>query len=136
MSLLNFFLGLFGLRLKKWGVPMMQAIEIRPDKIPEYRALHENPWPEVLATLHAAGVRDYHIGLCEFESGRWVLLAYFQYVGQNWEADQARIRNCPHTQKWWTHTGPCQEPFATAKLAGKHWADAEIVFDEPLDKGR
>lgn len=36
---------------------------LRPDKIDEYVAAHANVWPEVLAMLKEAGVRNYSIYL-------------------------------------------------------------------------
>ena len=38
-------------------------IRVKPDKIEEYRRLHENVWPDLLAELKAAGMRNYSLWL-------------------------------------------------------------------------
>ena len=38
-------------------------IRVKPDKIEEYRRLHEHIWPELLAELKAAGIRNYSLWL-------------------------------------------------------------------------
>jgi L-rhamnose mutarotase len=35
------------------------------------------------------------------------LFAYFEYVGDDFEADMAIMEADPVTQEWWTHTKPC-----------------------------
>ncbi|HXG25048.1 MAG TPA: L-rhamnose mutarotase [Chthonomonadales bacterium] len=38
-------------------------IKVKPDKIEEYKRLHENVWPDLLAELKAAGIRNYSLWL-------------------------------------------------------------------------
>lgn len=38
-------------------------IRVRPDKLEEYRRIHENVWPELLAELKSAGIRNYTLWL-------------------------------------------------------------------------
>ena len=37
------------------------VLRVRPDKVDEYVEAHENVWPELLAALRAAGIRNYTI---------------------------------------------------------------------------
>ena len=37
------------------------VLRVRPDKVDEYVEAHENVWPEMLAALRAAGIRNYTI---------------------------------------------------------------------------
>jgi L-rhamnose mutarotase len=37
------------------------VLQIRPDKIDEYVAAHRHVWPEMLAALRRAGIRNYSI---------------------------------------------------------------------------
>jgi L-rhamnose mutarotase len=48
-------------------------LRVRPDKIDEYVEAHQNVWPEMLAALHDAGIRNYTI----FRSGNEVF-GYFE----------------------------------------------------------
>jgi L-rhamnose mutarotase len=38
-------------------------IKVRPDKLEEYKRLHKNVWPDLLAELKAAGIRNYSLWL-------------------------------------------------------------------------
>ena len=49
------------------------VLQVRPDKIDEYVEAHRNVWPDMLAALRDAGVRNYTI----FRSGNKVF-GYFE----------------------------------------------------------
>lgn len=38
-------------------------IKVKPDKVEEYKRLHKNVWPDLLAELKAAGIRNYSLWL-------------------------------------------------------------------------
>ncbi|MCC6728274.1 MAG: L-rhamnose mutarotase [Chthonomonadales bacterium] len=38
-------------------------LRVKPEKLDEYRALHENIWPDLKAELKAAGMRNYSLWL-------------------------------------------------------------------------
>jgi L-rhamnose mutarotase len=98
------------------------AIMLRPEKEAEYRKLHAAVWPGVLAQIRASGIRNYTIFLRD-----GVLFSYFEYVGEDYEADMAAMAADPVTQDWWRLTDPCQQPMpGTAE--GEHWAALEEVF--------
>lgn len=99
-----------------------QVIRVRPEKLDEYKRLHAAAWPEVLAAIHKANIRNFSIF---FRDG--LLLSYFEYVGDDYEADMAMIAADPKTQEWWRHTDPCQQPVESA-AEGEWWAPAEEVF--------
>lgn len=98
------------------------VIRIKPEKLEEYRALHANPFPGVLAALRAANVSNYSIFLKDD-----VLFACLEYSGSDWAADMARVAADPETQRWWALTDPCQTPWPTA-APGEWWSDMACVF--------
>jgi L-rhamnose mutarotase len=98
------------------------VIKVRPEKLDEYKRLHAEPWPAVLATLRAHHVTNYSI----FHHGD-LLFGYFEYRGDDFVADMASIAADPVTQEWWKVTDACQEPLPTAG-PGQWWADMEQVF--------
>jgi len=61
-------------------------------------------WPSVEATLTACNIRNFTIWL----HGD-LLFGYYEYVGTDHDADQARVAADPETQRWWRLTDPCQE---------------------------
>jgi L-rhamnose mutarotase len=104
------------------GQRFASVIRLRPEKEAEYRALHADAWPTVLATIRAANIRNYSIFLRD-----GMLFSYFEYVGSDFAADMARMAEDPETRRWWQLTDPCQQPVETA-LDGQWWAPMIEVF--------
>jgi L-rhamnose mutarotase len=103
------------------------VIRLRPDRVEEYKCLHAAVWPGVLSTISACGIRNYSIFLKRLDDGREYLFASFEYHGNDFAKDQARMAEDPTTQKWWKETKPLQEPIAT-RAEGEWWATMEEVF--------
>ncbi len=103
---------------------MGMVIGIAPEKIAEYKALHAAVWPQVLARLSEANVQNYTIFLREPEN---LLFGYWEYHGEDFEADMQHIAADPETQRWWTFCSPCQLPLQS-RAEGEHWAMMEAVF--------
>jgi L-rhamnose mutarotase len=99
-----------------------QMIGVKPEQIAAYETLHASVWPDVLATIHACNMRNYSI----FRVGT-VLFAYFEYVGDDFAADMAKMAADPKTREWWTHTEPMQVPVAE-RAQGEWWATLTEVF--------
>jgi len=103
------------------------VIRLRPEKAEEYRALHAAVWPAVQERIRASNITNYSIFLRD-----GLLFAYYEYVGDDYDADMAAIRADETTQQWWKLTDPCQEPLPTAQ-EGEWWVEAEEIFR--LDSG-
>lgn len=103
---------------------MGQVIGLRPEVIPEYRRIHAEVWPEILALIRACNIRNYTIFLKEPEN---LLFAYWEYHGTDFAADMARMKADPRMQDWWRITDPMQLPLATRR-EGEWWARMEPVF--------
>lgn len=101
-----------------------QIVRLRPEAVTRYQELHASVWPDVLRTIRACRITNYSIFLREPEL---LLFAYFEYVGDDFEADQARMAADPVTQEWWTITMPLQQPL-DGLAEGEWWAPAREVF--------
>ncbi len=101
---------------------MAMVINVRPEKLEEYKRLHAAAWPEVLAALRRAQVRNYSIHLKDH-----TLFGYLEYDGDDWDADMAVVAADPATQRWWALTDPCQDPWPS-RLPNEWWASMEQVF--------
>lgn len=100
------------------------VIGIKPDRIGEYKCLHAAAWPGVLAMIRECSIENYSIYLKELEPGKYYLFSYFEYAGDDFDADMATMTADPTTQKWWRETAPCQIP-----LSGEQsWVYMEEVF--------
>jgi L-rhamnose mutarotase len=98
------------------------VIRLRPDKERQYRELHAEVWPDVLATLKRAHISNYSIFLRD-----GYLFSYLEYSGTDFAADMLEIASDAATRRWWLLTDPCQLPLTTA-AAGERWAPAEELF--------
>ncbi|WP_127358342.1 L-rhamnose mutarotase [Actinacidiphila soli] len=98
------------------------VIRLRPEKEAEYRALHAEAWPGVLAALKRANIGNYSIYLRD-----GLLFSYLEYTGDDYAADTASIAADAITREWWARTDPCQQPVDSA-AEGEWWAPAEEVF--------
>jgi L-rhamnose mutarotase len=103
-----------------------QIIRLKPEKYEEYKRLHAAVWEDVLAKLREANVTNYSI----FHRGG-LLFAYFEYVGNDFAADMAKVASDPRTHAWWAATDPCQEPFegnSKGSTEGNWWLPMEELF--------
>jgi L-rhamnose mutarotase len=98
------------------------VIKLKPEKEAEYKQLHANAWPEVLDMIRQCHIRNYSIFLRD-----GFLFSYFEYHGEDYEADMAKMAEDPKTQEWWAFTDPCQERLPTSQ-PGEWWASMEEVF--------
>lgn len=87
-----------------------------------YREVHSAVWPGVLRRIEASGIRNYSIFLRD-----GVLFSYFEYAGDDFEADMQAMADDPETQRWWDVCKPLQEPFEN-RSEGEWWASMEEVF--------
>lgn len=99
-----------------------QLIRLRPEFRGEYIRHHVAVWPGVLATIEACHIRNYSIFLHDE-----LLIAYFEYHGDDFDADMRRMAADPETQRWWSVIDPMQEPLVGAG-AGSRWLQVPEVF--------
>jgi len=102
------------------------AIGLNPEKEAYYRKLHAEVWPGVLTAIQKANIRNYSIFFLE-QDGQRYLFSYFEYVGDDFKGDMARIGEDPITQKWWRETDPCQRRLPGTP-EGEQWLGLERVF--------
>jgi L-rhamnose mutarotase len=98
------------------------VIKLKPEMLEEYKRLHAAAWPRVLAMIADCGIRNYSI---YYRDG--LLFSYFEYTGNDFEGDMAKMAADPVTQDWWSHCKPCQEPVDSAG-PDEWWASMEEVF--------
>lgn len=105
--------------MKRFG----QVAKVRSEKEAYYRKLHANPWPGVLKTIKDCNIQNYSIFIRDGYA-----FAYYEYVGNDYEADMAKMAADPVTQKWWDECVPCLSPVDSAPEGTLHWVDMEDVF--------
>jgi len=109
--------------LQRYGM----VIGLKPEKIEYYKKLHAAAWPGVLKKIKECHIQNYSIFLKEVEPGKLYLFSYFEYTGNDFEADMAKMAADSLTQKWWKETDPCQVPILTHGPK-EWWSRMEEVF--------
>lgn len=99
-----------------------QVVKVKEEKYKEYKFLHDNIWPEIVNAIHDANVRNFNIF---YRDG--YLFKYFEYVGDDFDADMKRLAENPKNIEWLSHTDPCQEAVATAE-PGQLWASMDLLI--------
>lgn len=107
--------------MKRYGM----AVRIRPENLDEYKRLHADVWPDVLKMIGQCNIRNYSI---YHKDG--MMFSYFEYVGEDFDADMAKMAADPMTQKWWDVCKPLLDPLTT-RTPGEFWANMEEVFHCP-----
>ena len=100
---------------------------LKPEKADYYIKLHAETWPGIKKMITACHIRNYSIALKEID-GKLYLFSYFEYTGDDFDADMKRMAEDPETQRWWKETDPCQSPLPDAAAQNKIWSDAKEVF--------
>jgi L-rhamnose mutarotase len=113
------------LQIESKGIPMQRigmALRLKAGSAEAYKAYHREVWPEVLAKLQECNIRNYSI---YFKDD--LLFSYFEYHGNDLEADRLQMASHAKTREWWVIMETLQDPLPTRK-EGEWWAEMEEVF--------
>jgi L-rhamnose mutarotase len=103
---------------KRYG----QVIRLKPERAEEYIEHHSAVWPGVLSMIGECNIRNYSI---YFKDN--YLFAYFEYTGNDFDADMSKMAADAETQRWWGVVKPLMEPLET-RGNGEFWANMEEIF--------
>jgi L-rhamnose mutarotase len=98
------------------------TIRLRAGCEEAYRKYHKAVWPEIVEMIRACKITNYSIFLKDD-----MLYSYFEYGGDNFESDMAKMAAHSETREWWAVMRPMQEPLET-RQSGEWWAEMEEVF--------
>lgn len=98
------------------------TLRLRVEVETAYREYHLSVWPDVLRTITECNIRNYSIFLRE-----GILFSYFEYIGENFTSDMAKMAADTKTQEWWAIMNPMQAPFEN-RAEGEWWASMQEVF--------
>ena len=104
--------------MKRYGM----VLKVRPESFEEYKKYHAEVWPDVLDMIRKCNMRNYSI---YHKDG--YLFSYFEYTGDDFDADMAKMAADPKTQEWWAIMKPMQDPLS-ARAPEEWWANMEEVF--------
>jgi len=75
---------------------------LKPEKVSDYVKLHAEPWPELMQLIADCNIHNYSISLRGTE-----LYTYYEYTGEDYEADMKKMDESAVMQNWWQYSKPC-----------------------------
>ena len=103
------------------------VLGLKEDKIAKYTKIHAAVWPGVLKMIEDCNIKNYSIYLHQLDDGKHYLFSYFEYTGDDFEADMEKMAADAVTQKWWDICEPMQIPVKN-RQEGEWWANMKEVF--------
>jgi len=100
---------------------------LKAEKTAYYKELHANAWPAVLKKIKECNIENYSIYLQKINDS-YYLFSYFEYTGDNFDADMRKMAADPETQRWWKETDPCQQPLTETAEKKEIWTNMEEIF--------
>ena len=104
--------------VKRFG----QIIKIRPEGREQYIKYHADPFPGVNEMIKACNLKNYSI----YIRGDY-MFSYFEYDGDDFDADMAKMAADPATQNWWDHVKPLMQPLED-RAEGEFWSDMQEIY--------
>ena len=99
-----------------------QMIKIKPECLEAYKKHHANPLPGVNEMIKECHLQNYSI----YSRGDY-LVTYYEYVGDDYEADMAEMAADPVTQQWWDIVKPLMQPLED-RAEGEFWSDMAEIY--------
>lgn len=99
------------------------VVGIKPEVIEEYKRLHADGNPGVRDLLTKYHMHNFSIFLQEID-GKWYEFGYYEYTGDDFEADMAALDKEPRNIEWLKVCDPMQIPLPGAK----GWTVMERVY--------
>jgi L-rhamnose mutarotase len=100
------------------------VIKIKPEFIEEYKAVHADSNYGVRELLIEANMRNFSIFLHQLDDGNWYEFGYYEYTGDDFEADMAKLDKHPRNIEWLKVCDPMQIPLE----GNDSWAEMEQVY--------
>jgi len=103
------------------------VVGIDPDRIDEYKRLHADDNPGVRDLLNKYHIHNFSIFLQKMPDGKWYEFGYYEYTGNDFEGDMAKMDAEPRTIQWLKQCDPMQIPLP----GSEGWTNMERVYFNP-----
>jgi L-rhamnose mutarotase len=103
------------------------VIGLKAEMINEYRRLHADDHPGVRDLLNKYHMHNFSIFLQKMPDGKWYEFGYYEYTGDDFESDMAKMNAEPRVVEWLKQCDPMQTPLP----GNDSWAEMERAYYNP-----
>ena len=90
------------------------VVGLNPADMKEYKRLHADNHPGVRDLLNKYHMHNFSIFLHQID-GKWYEFGYYEYTGDDFEGDMAKMNAEPRIKEWLKVCDPMQRPLPGAK---------------------
>ena len=113
-----------GGKVKRVGM----VVGIKPEMLDEYKKLHAAENAGVRDLLKKYHMNNFNIFLQKMPDGNWYEFGYYEYNGDDFDGDMAKLAKEPRNIEWLKKCDPMQMPLPGAK----GWTEMESGVLEPV----
>lgn len=100
------------------------VIKINPERIEEYLAAHADTNPGVRDLLTRYNMRNFSIFMTRLEDGNYYEFGYYEYWGNDFDGDMAKLAAEPRNIEWLKLCDPMQIPLK----GNTSWMNMKTIF--------
>jgi len=100
------------------------VIGIKEDRLEEYKSLHAESNPGVRDLLRAVHIHNFSIYVSQLPDGKYYLFGYYEYIGNDYEADMAQLDSKPRVKEWLAMCSSMQVPLPNES----EWKEMDAVY--------
>jgi len=115
---------------KKAFIRVGQVAGLKAKTLDEYKKFHADSNPGVRDLLSASNIHNFSIYLCKID-GKYYEFGYYEYTGDDYEADMAKLDNNPRNIEWCEKTGEFQFPVPPQTEEEGPWTKMERIYYNP-----
>ena len=119
--------GIYALSQQAQPKRIGMIIGIKPDRIAAYEALHAASNQGVRDLLDKYHMHNFSIYIHKMDDSHYYLFAYYEYTGNDYEADMATMAKELRNIAWLSKTDAMQIPFP----GETSWTKMQEVFHNP-----
>jgi L-rhamnose mutarotase len=101
------------------------VVKVKADMLDEYKKLHADDNPGVRHLLEKYHLRNFNIFLVQLADGEWYEFGYYEYWGDDFEGDMARLDAEPENMEWLKMCDPMQEGILPDQ---KGWKEMDRIY--------
>ncbi len=103
------------------------VVGLKPEMINESKRLHADSHPGVRDLLEKYHMHNFNIFLQKMPDGKWYEFGYYEYTGDDFEGDVAKMNAEPRIIEWLKQCDPMQNPLP----GNDSWAEMERAYYNP-----